>query len=74
MHEGYELKILKACRHHITHLLSSEVSHFFPGPFVQIQVVVALITGNNELFDCCLGAYGPGQFKVVCTCAVHYNM
>nr|XP_058972089.1 uncharacterized protein LOC131798458 isoform X2 [Pocillopora verrucosa] len=71
----YNLEILKACRHHFAHIggslpedslcfLSSEVSHLCPGPFVQIQLVVALRTGNNELLDCHLVAGETGQFKV----------
>ncbi|XP_027058310.1 uncharacterized protein LOC113685055 isoform X2 [Pocillopora damicornis] len=71
----YNLEILKACRHHFAHIggslpedslcfLSSEVSHLCPGPFVQIQLVVALRTGNNELLDCHLVADETGQFKV----------
>ena len=79
----YNLEILKACRHHFAHIggslledslcfLSSEVSHLCPGPFVQIQLVVALRTGNNGLLDCHLVAGETGQFKVVCTCAVPY--
>ena len=58
-----KLEILKACRHHIEHLschlpeespcsLPTDVSLPFPGPFVKIQVVVALRSNKQALFDC----------------------
>lgn len=73
-----KLEILKACRHHIGHLschlpeeslcsLPTDLSLSFPGPFVKIQVAVALRSNKQELFDCRLEANRSGQFKVVCT-------
>lgn len=70
-----KLEILEACRHHIPNLrclllegslcsASSNGLQFSPGPFVKIQLVVALRNDKQELFDCRLVAAGNQQCKV----------
>ena len=72
-----KLRILNTCRHHITDLkcclaeeslcsLPSSCSLSFPGPFLNIQFVVALGSDKEELFDCQLEASRIGKyFKIV---------
>ena len=81
-----KLSILCACRHHIAGLrcyfaeeslcsLPSHSSLPFPGQFVQIQYVVALVNGKEELFECRLEASRNGDFKIVSVdCKIHVGL
>lgn len=71
--EACEMEILKPCRHHILNLgcrstaaSLSSVPLPFPGQFVQLQYVVALVNNNSkELIDCRMFSFGNRQFKII---------
>jgi len=81
LHGKCKLVILEDCRHHIASLkcclpeeslcsLQTHSSLTFPGPFVQIQFVVALGSDQQELFECHMKAKRNGTFKIVSTVTV----
>ena len=71
--EACEMEIVKPCRHHILNLgcrstaaSLSSVPLPFPGQFVQLQYVVALVNNNSkELIDCRMFSFGNRQFKII---------
>ena len=68
-----KLMIVKGCRHHIAGLrcclpeesLTTHSSLSFPGQFVQRQIVVALGSDKQELFECHMEASRNGNFQIV---------
>lgn len=71
-----KLMIVKGCRHHIASLkcclpeesLCSLPTHSllsFPGQFVLSQIVVALGSDKQELFECHMEASRNGNFQIV---------
>ena len=76
-----KLMIVKGCRHHIASLkcclpeeslcsLPTHSSLSFPGQFVLSQIVVALGSDKQELFECYMEASRNGIFQIVSNASV----